>query len=105
MSYTPPNDLMTRIEADAAMASMTSGMDSLEARMASAESAISSLSSWRSNKATVPADASTSVTIPTAVITLGLNAPTAAGLASLFAGVITDINALKAICRNMPSAA
>lgn len=96
---------MTRIECEASDAAMIANCDSLSSRMDAAEASISSLNAWRANKATVPADASTSVSIPTAVITLGLNAPTAAGLASLFSAVISDINALKAICRRLPATA
>lgn len=65
----------------------TSVTDSLETRL-------TSLETWRGAKASAISDAPTSTTIATAVITLGLNAPTAASIESAFNAVNSKINSI-----------
>lgn len=103
---------MTTVES--AASTNASAISALASRVTTAESTISSHSSsisslntdvtslkaWRAAKATASPDVSTVVSVATAVITLGLNCPTAAGINTLFATVMTEVNGLKAILRS-----
>lgn len=96
---------------------MTSGegsITSLLSRMTTAEGTISShtttigshttdinaLKTWRAAKATASPDVSTSFSVATDVITLGLAAPRASSINSIVATIMGEINGLKAILRS-----
>lgn len=100
--------LATRVTtAEGNITTNTSNISSLTTRMTSAETAATSLTgrvvsleAWRAAKATASADVSTSYSVPTAVITLGLNCPTAAGINSIVGTIMGEVNGIKAILRS-----
>jgi len=83
-------DRVTALESGKAALSVT---NSLAFRTASLET-------WRADKATARANVSTSFSVPTAVITLGLNAPTAAGINSIVNTIMGEVNGIYAILRS-----
>lgn len=71
----------------------------LQTTLTGHDTRISSLELWRSSKAAASANIGTTTNLPTAIITLGLNAPTAAGIESEFNALKTQINTIKGILR------
>lgn len=85
VQWTPDTNLEARMSScDTTLSSLTTRMGSLEA--------------WRAAKVSSP-DVSTSVSVPTAIITLGLNCPTVAGINALGSTIMSEINAIKAALR------
>lgn len=116
------NNLLSRMtSAEGNITSMLSRLSTAEgsitsllSRMTAAEGSISShtttigshttdinaLKAWRAAKATASPDVSTSFSVATDVITLGLAAPRASSINSIVATIMGEINGLKAILRS-----
>ena len=97
---------LTTALAGKADTSVTSGLNT---RLTSAETTLSTLSTantrltsletWRGAKAAAKSNVTTSYSVPTAVITLGLNAPTAAGINSIVNTIMGEINGIYDVLR------
>lgn len=91
---------MTAAEGSIAGYVNVSVTNALATRMSTAEGKIVSLESWRAAKAPAKANVPTNYSVPTAVITLGLNAPTAAGINSVVNTIMGEINGIYQVLRD-----
>jgi len=98
MAYLPFDSADIMTFSSASVSSINSSISDHTASITSISADVASLKTWRADKVSSP-DVSTSYSVPTAVITLGLNCPTAAGINSIISTIMTEINSLKASLR------
>jgi len=94
-------NLQTSLDAKASTSSLTSGLAGKTdtATTTSLASRVTSLETWRGAKAAAKSNVTTSYSVPTAVITLGLNAPTASGINSIINTIMAEINGIYDVLR------
>ncbi len=86
--------------AEGSITSLLSRVTTAESTIGSHTTDINALKAWRAAKATASPDVSTSFSVATDVITLGLAAPRASSINSIISTIMGEINGIKAILRS-----